>query len=187
MLDRGPGVRGRAVPSALEHVLARGHRGIVLDFGGAFAKDSYVEQLITRMTDHLRGEGLWTGWCSRRPAVLATPRWPWAVDLAVLDLREPGGGSAWAERAERALAATAQDVLARGVLLCETGTGEAADDLMLGSSLVRDFGLRGLAVPAASMPSAADLIGHRFQIRRRAWPTMEPQHRPRRPRRRPQA
>jgi hypothetical protein len=39
---------------------------------------------------------------------------------------------------------------------------------------VRDLGLRGLAVPAASMPHAAQVIGHRFQIRRRAWPAAEP-------------
>jgi hypothetical protein len=71
------------------------------------------------------------------------------------------------------LAAAAREVPGRAVLLHVPGTGRAADDLTLAASLVRDFGLRGLAVPAAAMPSAADLIGHRFQIRRRAWPTRE--------------
>jgi hypothetical protein len=44
-----------------------------------------------------------------------------------------------------------------------------ADDLALGSSLVRDFGLRGLAVRASSVGPAIDPIAQRFQIRQRAW------------------
>jgi hypothetical protein len=158
----------------LEHVAAHGHRGILLELGRGVATGPRVEQLITRMTDRLRAEGFWSGMVIQtsdgpRYAALAA-----AVDLAVLDLGEPGGGSSWAERTERVLAATARDAPARAVLLHVPGTGSAADDLTLGSSFVRDFGLRGFAVSAASVPMAADFIGHHFQIRRRAWPTRTP-------------
>jgi UDP-N-acetylmuramoyl-tripeptide--D-alanyl-D-alanine ligase len=163
-----------AVPSALEHVVAHGHRGILLELGGGLAAEPRVEQLITRMTERLRTEGLWSGMVIRTSASPRYAALAAAVDLAVLDLRGPGGGSSWAERTERVLTATAQDAPARAVLLHVPGTGSAADDLTLGSSFVRDFGLRGFAVPAASMLMAADFIGHGFQIRRRAWPSRAP-------------
>jgi UDP-N-acetylmuramoyl-tripeptide--D-alanyl-D-alanine ligase len=154
-----------ALRAAAEHVVTHGHRGILLDPAGGSATAAHVEQLVAGLTDRLHAEGLWAGIVLRssRHARLAA-----TVDFAVLDLA--GGPSP----AEGTLAAVACDVRARAVLLQVPDGGSAVGDLTVASSLVRDLGLRGLAVPAASMPHAAQVIGHRFQIRRRAWPAAEP-------------
>ena len=149
---RGAGPDGepavsRAVSSVVEHVVARGHRGVLLDTGDA----PHVERLITYMTDALHAEGLWSGMVLREADLL---RRATSLDLVVIDL--PAGPS-WAEQVAA--------FPAHAGLLHVSGS---ADDLSLGLSLVRDRGLRGVAVPAASFPAAADVIRHRFQIRRRA-------------------
>jgi hypothetical protein len=137
----------RAVPSVVEHVVARGHRGVLLDTG----EGPDVEPLITRMTDALHADGLWSGIVVRKAAL---PRCAASLDLVVIDL--PAGPS----RAERVATFQAHAGLLH--------VSASADDLGLGLSLVRDLGLRGVAVPAASIPAATDVISHRCQIRRRA-------------------
>ena len=78
----------RAVSSVVEHVVARGHRGVLLDTGDA----PHVERLITRMTDALHAEGLWSGMVLREADLL---RRATSLDLVVIDL--PAGPS-WAEQ-----------------------------------------------------------------------------------------
>jgi UDP-N-acetylmuramoyl-tripeptide--D-alanyl-D-alanine ligase len=159
----------RAVVAILGHMLTHGHRGLLLDLDGSLVSGPRVEQLLTTMTDHLRAEGLWSGIVLRSPGGPLYGASVAAVDLGVLHVRGSGGGPSWARQVERVLAETGQDVPARALLLHAPDTGSAADDLALGSSLVRDFGLRGLAVRAASVGPAIDPIARRFQIRQRAW------------------
>jgi hypothetical protein len=151
----------RAVAAILEHMLAHGHCGLLLDLDGSSATGPRVQQLLTTMTDHLRAEGRWSGIVLRGPGGPRYGAAVEAVDLAVLHLHRSGGRPSWAGQVERVLAETGQ--------ACALLLHAPADDLALGSSLVRDFGLRGLAVPASSVGPAIDPIAQRFQIRQRAW------------------
>jgi hypothetical protein len=145
----------------------------LLDLGDASATTMpHLARLVAGMTDRLRAAGLRSGIVLRRVDGPRDAAVAAAVDLVVLALEGTGGGPSWTARVERALAAAGHEVPARAVLL--QVPARLGGDLAQASSLVRDQGLRGLALPAAIVAAAAPVVGHDFQVRGRAGAATEP-------------
>jgi hypothetical protein len=152
------GATERALREATTHAAARGYRGVALDLRGVTTARDDLDRLTRNLAARLHADGLWLAVVAG-VAALEHVRGAIAVaDRIILD-----GGAAPAAGEPLPL----HDLPPRAVLLqIPANAGKA--DILAASSLVGELDLRGVALAGGSVATAADLLSHRFQLRKRS-------------------